>query len=121
MLFRSNLGVNLLLIPRYGALGAAIGTTATLILHNILKQAGLRFGTGINLFERQYLRVYVIIAVCATALLVVQWWIDAPIYFNILLAALASLLVVRLNRRALNIEGTFPELLRVPIVGWILR
>ncbi len=116
-----NLGVNLLLIPRYGALGAAVGTTATLVLHNILKQVGLRFGTGINLFERQYLRVYVIIIVSAVTLLIVQWQIDAPIYINILLAGVASLLVFRFNRRALNIEETFPELLRMPIVGWILR
>ena len=116
-----NLAVNLLLIPRYGALGAAIGTTATLILHNVLKQAGLRFGTGINLFERQYLRVYIIIALSAITLLIVQWWIDAPIYINIFLAGVASLLVFRLNRRALNLDETFPELLRLPIVGWILR
>jgi O-antigen/teichoic acid export membrane protein len=36
-----NLGLNLILIPRYGPLGAAIGTCLTLVLHNFLKQAGL--------------------------------------------------------------------------------
>jgi O-antigen/teichoic acid export membrane protein len=117
----ANLGINLLLIPRYGALGAAIGTSATLVLHNILKQVGLRFGTGINLFERQYLRVYLTIAASATILLVIQWWIDAPIYINILLAALASVVVFLLNRQALNVAETFPELLRLPLVGRLLR
>lgn len=117
----ANLGINLLLIPRYGALGAAIGTSATLVLHNILKQLGLRIGTGINLFDPHYLRVYLIITASAVGLLLIQWWLDAPIYVDILLAGLASLLVVRLNRRALNVAETFPELLRLPIVGWLLR
>ena len=117
----ANLGINLLLIPRYGALGAAIGTTVTLVLHNILKQAGLRFGTGINLFEWRYLRVYVTIAACAGGLLMLQWWLAAPIYVDILLAGVASLIVVLLNRHALNIADTFPELLRLPLVGRLLR
>jgi O-antigen/teichoic acid export membrane protein len=117
----ANLGINLLLIPRYGALGAAIGTTATLVLHNILKQLGLRRGTGINLFDPAYLRVYLSISACALGVLLVQWWLDAPIYVDILLAGVASLIVVRLNRRALNVAETFPEILRLPLVGWILR
>ncbi|MCC6169009.1 MAG: flippase [Caldilineaceae bacterium] len=117
----ANLAINLLLIPRYGALGAAIGTTATLILHNILKQAGLRLGTGINLLDPHYFRVYAIITVCALGLLLVQWWLDAPIYVDLALAGLASLIVVRLNRRALNVAETFPEVLRLPLVGRLLR
>ena len=117
----ANLAINLVLIPLYGALGAAIGTTATLVLHNILKQAGLRFGTGINLFDPTYFRVYLIITVCAIGLLVVQWWLNAPIYIDILLAGVASLLVVWLNRRALNVAETFPEMLRIPVLGRLLR
>ena len=117
----ANFGVNLILIPRYGALGAAIGTTTTLVLHNILKQVGLRLGTGINLFEWRYLTVYLTITICAGGLFIVQWWVDAPIYINILLAAIASLIVFWLNRKVLNINETFPELLRFPIVGWFLR
>jgi O-antigen/teichoic acid export membrane protein len=64
-----NLGLNLLLIPQYGALGAAVGTTITLIIFNILKQAGLGMGTGISMLDRRYLRVYIIIAITAFGLL----------------------------------------------------
>lgn len=115
-----NLGINFLLIPQYGALGATIGTTGTLIFHNILKQTGLRLGTGINIFDRRYLKVYVIITLSALGLLLIQVLTDAPVYISIILAGLASLLVVRLNRHLLNVEQTFPELLRLPLMRKIL-
>jgi O-antigen/teichoic acid export membrane protein len=116
----ANLGLNLLLIPPYGALGAAIGTTSTLIFHNILKQTGLRLGTGINLFDRRYLKVYLVITLTALGLFLIQVLIDVPVYVSLILAGLASLLVVRLNRHLLNVEQTFPELLRLPLVRQIL-
>ena len=115
-----NLAINLLLIPKYGALGAAIGTTSTLVLHNILKQAGLRLGTGINLFDRRYFRVYVIITLSALGLLLIQLLTSSPVYLGVGLAGLASLLVIRLNRHLLNVEQTFPELLRLPLMRRLL-
>jgi len=111
-----NLGAILLLIPRYGALGAAIGTTSALIFHNILKQAGLRLGTGINLFEWRYFRVYLVILLCALGLLLVQVVTSAPVYVSIALAALASTVVIGLNRKLLKVGQNFPELLRLPFV-----
>jgi O-antigen/teichoic acid export membrane protein len=114
-----NLGINLLLIPRYGALGAAIGTTSTLVLHNVLKQIGLR-NTGINLFEWRYFRVYLIITLSAIGVFLLQWATAAPPYVSVLVALLASVLVVRLNRQLLNVEQTFPELLRLPLMKYIL-
>jgi O-antigen/teichoic acid export membrane protein len=116
----TNLIVNLLLIPHYGALGAAIGTTATLIVHNILKQTGLRLGTGISLFEMRYFRVYLIISAAALSVLLAQWLTDAPVTISLALAGIASLLVLRLNRHLLNVSQTFPELLRLPLMRHIL-
>ena len=110
-----NLGAILLLIPRYGALGAAIGTTSALIVHNILKQAGLRLGTGINLFEWRYFRVYLVILLCALGLLLVQVATSAPVYVSIALAALASTVVIGLNRKLLKVGQNFPELMRLPL------
>ncbi|RIK43635.1 MAG: hypothetical protein DCC55_05185 [Chloroflexi bacterium] len=115
-----NLVLNLALIPVYGALGAALGTSLTLILHNILKQAGLRLGTGINLFEWRYFRVYCVILLSALGLLAIQWASDAAVYVSLPLAALASWIVFRLNRHLLAIEQTFPELLRLPLVKRLL-
>ncbi|MFL5802111.1 MAG: flippase [Roseiflexaceae bacterium] len=111
-----NLGINLLLIPRYGALGAAIGTCGTMVAHNIFKQLGLLFGTGINLFEMRHLKVYVIIALSTIGLLLIQQTTSANIYIGIALAALVSLLVLALTRKSLAIGQTFPELLRFPLM-----
>lgn len=115
-----NLGINLWLIPRYGALGAAVGTTSTLIAFNILKQAGLRLGTGISLFHRRYLGVYLTIALSALGLLLVQIIAAPSFYISFVLAGFVSLLVLRLNRNSLQVEQTFPELLRFRLARRLL-
>jgi O-antigen/teichoic acid export membrane protein len=108
------IGANLLLIPPYGALGAAIGTTLTLIVHNILKQAGIHWFTGVHLFESRYVLVYVSIVLSAAALLVLQWAIPAPAWVDLALAGLVSLGVLRLNRHRLAVKETLPEILKLP-------
>ncbi len=119
-----NVGINLLLIPRYGALGAAIGTCTTMIAHNIFKQAGLAFGTGISLFEWSHLKIYIIIALSALGLLAMQAVVGLVVQpgsythfaLSLVLAMLVSLFVLMVNRKALKVNQTFPELLRFPLV-----
>jgi O-antigen/teichoic acid export membrane protein len=107
-----NIGLNLLLIPRYGALGAAIGTASTLIAHNVMKQVGLRMGTGISLFQRRDAPVYLSIAAGAGILLIVHALFTPPFVVGLVLAAVISLAVLALNRSALRAAHTFPELTR---------
>ena len=116
----ANVILNLTLIPPLGALGAAISTMATMIIHNILKQLGLRRGTGIDVFAWQYLRVYVLIALAAGMLALVQWLWHPNVIVGLALAVLASLIVVLANRRLLRVEDTFPELLRLPFMRTLL-
>jgi O-antigen/teichoic acid export membrane protein len=115
-----NLGLNFLLIPRYGALGATIGTSTTLIVFNVLKQAGLGLGTGINILDRRYLRVYMVIAANAVALYAVQALVRPSIVVTVALAAVASFMVLRLARSQLNVGEIFPELLRLPFLRKLL-
>ena len=96
----------------FGALGAAAGTCGTLIAFNILKQAGLRLGTGISLFHWHYLRVYLVITLCALGLLALEGLGSPSATLSFALAGVACLLVVGLNRKALNVGKTFPELMR---------
>ena len=105
-----------MLIPRYGALGAAIGTCCALLIHNVLKQTGLLFGTGISLFEWRYAKVYATIVGIAAALWAVQAATAVPAPVSLALAAVASLGVFRLNRHLLDVDNTFPELMRIPLV-----
>lgn len=115
----TNIALNLFLIPRFGALGAAIGTTLTLVIHNLLKQAGLRLGTGISIFEWVHLRVYLSIATTSLGLVFVSKVIDPPAIVQLVLAGVASLLVLGLNRHALQMAETFPELRRLPFARFL--
>jgi O-antigen/teichoic acid export membrane protein len=127
-----NLALNLVLIPLYGPLGAAIGTTTSLIVHNVLKQIGLNRVTGISLFDARYLRVYVVIAAGALGLLLVQaslgpfrgsaiaLGVDPVFVVELALAGVVSLAVLALTRSQLRIGRTFPELFRLPLVGRLL-
>lgn len=118
-----NVAINLLLIPRYGALGAACGTCGTMVIHNLLKQAGLRFGTGISLFEWKHIKVYASIIVAAAGLLLFQallpqnYSLKQPyVYISFGVTGVVALAVIGLNRKSLNIEQTFPELLKIPLM-----
>ncbi|HEY7560682.1 MAG TPA: flippase [Gaiellaceae bacterium] len=114
-----NLGINLVLIPLYGPLGAAIGTFSTLVLHNFLKQGGLLLGTGIRLFRARDLAVYASIVVLAGLLLAVQLLLSPPPLVGFALATLASLAVFALGRKSLRAGDTFPELMRFRFARFI--
>ncbi|HZM15512.1 MAG TPA: oligosaccharide flippase family protein [Candidatus Krumholzibacteria bacterium] len=107
------------LVPRFGAMGTGIATAGALLLHNVLKQWGLR-AAGIGFFEWRYLPVYIVIVIGALGLFLAQLVIDN---FFILLpaAALVSFLVLAFTKHELAIKDTFPELLKLPIVGAFLR
>ena len=108
------------LISRYGALGAAVSTSITLIAQNFFCQIGLRFGTDVKPFDWDYLHTYVSIGLGGLVLFLVQWLIAPPVYISFPLAMIVSLLVFVLNRDQLNVEQVFPELLRLPLLKQIL-
>ncbi len=115
----AGLGASLALIPRFGALGGAIATCGTLILHNLLYQLGLA-RAGVSLFRWRYGRVYCLIAAASCVLVVLEWAMAPPIYVAALAAGLVSLLVLRLNRDLLGIDRVFPELGRMAITRHLL-
>jgi O-antigen/teichoic acid export membrane protein len=109
-----NVGINLVLIPRYGALGAAIGTTSTLVLHNVLMQLALRSATGIRLFDSSSTRPLAVVGAAALGLALLRPLVGGQDYVSVAVAALAGVLSVAVNRRSLDIGQMFPELLRLP-------
>jgi len=114
------LGLNLWLIPRYGALGAAVGTCIALIGHNLFNHAGLLRGTGIDLFQRRYLRVYASLVVAAAGLMAIQITFDPSLIIGVILVGLISLSIIHLNRDQLDIGQMFPELRRIPLLRPLL-
>ena len=115
-----NLALNFALVPLYGALGAAIATSLTLVAHNLLKQWGLRRGTGIVFFERQHASVYFTVALAAVVLLLLHELLHPSIWVAVPLAAIASLVVVLMSRNVLRAGQTFPELTRFRVIRLIL-
>jgi O-antigen/teichoic acid export membrane protein len=101
-----------LLIRSFGALGAGIGTSLSLFVQIAFYQWGLRTRTTVHAFDRRYLRAYASIAVGAAAAVVIQYVLQPPLLVGLVLAGLVSLLVVGLNRNALRVIETFPELAR---------
>ena len=113
----TNVVLNVLLIPRYGPMGAALGTLATLVAHNLLKQLGLRLGTGIPLFRLSSLPLYTTVVVGAGGLYLLVERFDLSLATAGLPAVLTVVAVVAVARRDLQVEDTFPELARLPVIG----
>ena len=115
-----NLALVLALIPSFGAVGAAIGTCVAMVVHNLLKQMGLRLGTGIDVFEWRYFRGYCVILLSAIGVWALGWMTDAPISVSLIIAAVTSWLVFRCNRHLLDVANTFPESRRLPFARRLL-
>jgi O-antigen/teichoic acid export membrane protein len=114
-----NLAINLILIPTYGPLGAAIGTTVTLLMFNVMKQLGLR-GTGVRLLPAELTRLYLAILAIPTAILVLQLTLEPPLLVGLVLGGLASVVVLRMARPSLRADETFPWLMRLPLIRSIV-
>jgi O-antigen/teichoic acid export membrane protein len=112
---------NLLLIPRYGALGAAVATAGGLIVQNFLRQLGLwRWGGGISFFEKRYSSFFLVLGSSAFGLYLIQLFTPNNIYIALTLALSVSVLVLLRVKRYLKIADTFPEIVRLPFVGRLL-
>jgi O-antigen/teichoic acid export membrane protein len=113
--------LSLFLIPRYGTVGAALSVTATLVIQNALNTLGLWLTrTGIHVLEWRVARVYVTLLLATLGLLVFEWLVAAPASVRAALAAVVSLVVIRLTAKSLRAEATFPELLRIGLVRRVL-
>jgi O-antigen/teichoic acid export membrane protein len=110
----TNLALNLALIPRFGALGAAIGTATTLILYNVAKQIALARVTPLPAFEPRYLRIYLAIVAASAFCLAFQALVRPPLLAGLVVAAASSLVVLAVSRDQLRMAQTFPELMRLP-------
>ena len=109
----ANAAITLLLVPPFGAMGAAVSLTITLIVHNLLKQVGLRRATGIALPARRLVRPFAAIAVAIVAmaaLLVLGARMPALV---VPAAVVASVAVLAYARQNLRIAEVFPELSRI--------
>jgi O-antigen/teichoic acid export membrane protein len=110
-----------LLISRFGAMGAALGATFTLVLHNLLNHAALLVvDTGVRILDGAFLKMYLVIAVISGALLLVQQLLSPPFFVGLALVAVSGIILLRTSRHALKAEETFPKLLRIPLLRYLV-
>jgi O-antigen/teichoic acid export membrane protein len=115
-----NLALNLILIPRYGAVGAAVGTTTTYVVFNLVKQLAAAYATSIRFFPREYASVYAAIAVVGSGLAVVRL-LEAPLLVEVAAVLAACVVVLGVGLRRLNVAETFPEVGAYGLARFFLR
>lgn len=108
------------LIPRFGAPGAAVATATTLVCQNGLRQWSLRQGTVISGFDRSRLQVYVTISAVTVAACTIRLTLDLSFVPGLALVATMALFTMLFLRRHLEIGDTLPELTRIPVLGRLL-
>jgi O-antigen/teichoic acid export membrane protein len=111
-----NLALNLILIPIYGIKGAAIGTMTTLVLHNFMKQFAVRMVTGVRLFDEGRRGLFITMGAGVAILTAIQLIADPPLFVGLGIAGVISLVVLARGRHLLQMDDTFPELMRFKLV-----
>jgi O-antigen/teichoic acid export membrane protein len=115
-----NIGLSLLLVPRYGAVAVAVANLVALVVQNLLNQLALRRSIKTGFIDRSCLRCYLVILASGTALWVFQWTLHPGLAVGLVAATAASLIVLVASRSAIDLEESFPELRRVPVLRWLL-
>jgi O-antigen/teichoic acid export membrane protein len=116
-----NIGLAFLLIPPFGAVGAAIAGGGTMVAQNIVNQ--LVLGRTLHAAGRgeSFVRPYLVIASVTVLLSAFELLVHPGIVIALVVTAIGSLVVLRLNRASMRLANTFPELLRVPGLARFLR
>lgn len=116
-----NVGLAWLLVGEFGALGVAVASCSTLVVQNVLNQMALRSAIGTAFVDRRYLPPYGVILAAIGVLVGVRLMLDPGFVVSAALSVVVWLCVLALTRRHLELAESFPELLRLPVVGRLLR
>lgn len=116
-----NVGLSLVLVQRYAAVGIAVANLSALVLQNVVNQWALRRALDTALIDRRCLLTFGTIVGCSVALWLVQVLIDPGLVVGLATVAVASLVVLIVSRNAIELGDTFPELRRVPLVRKLVR
>jgi O-antigen/teichoic acid export membrane protein len=110
----------LLLIPSFGAAGAAAGMAVTQVARNAINQSALRDELGVRIFGPDLGRPLLSIAAGALVVLAFDRLLDPPLWLSLILVAALWIVLLRTNRRQLELLETFPALQRVALVRRLL-
>ena len=108
--------LDIALIPPLGALGVGVATSLTVLLQNVLAQAGLRAAAGIRFLEPRYAVTPLTVVGATGGLWILQRALSPGVPLALLLTGGAFLLLLAVNHRRLQVSTAFPELQRIPLV-----
>jgi hypothetical protein len=111
----ANVVANLIVIPRYGVVGAAAVTLGTIVLHNLLNQAALWL-LGIRLPGRRYWGFFVVLTLASAGVLFIHFMATRHFMLAVLLSAMAIAVVMLTGIAELDLHETFPEAMRIPLL-----
>lgn len=112
--------LNLILIPIAGAFGAGLAFLLAITARNVPYQWALKRVTGINLVNRDFIRLQGAVVAVLGVLAAVVALFDPFLPFAVVLAAVGGGLVLVTCRDMLHLEDAFPELARGPL-GALVR
>jgi O-antigen/teichoic acid export membrane protein len=112
--------ITVVLIQQFGTLGAAIGTTLSLLIQQTLYQWGLRTRTTVAAADRRYALVYLTIAGATVLTVALTALIQPPLIVGVLLAGSVSALVLWWHGGSLGLLEVYPSLGRIPILRRML-
>ena len=105
------------LVPPYEAVGAAVATTVTFVLLNLVRQVGLGRLTDVHALDREALLPYAALTGATLPVVAIQLVLSPPVWAGAVLVVAAIAGVGLVVRRRRGIADTFPEFARIPLVG----
>ncbi len=115
-----SLGLAFALTPKYGATGAAIANGATMAAQNIVNQFVLGRTMKVSGHRMKFLRPYLVIAVVLVPLILLEVAVRPGFIVAAAACTLGGLVVLRLTRDSLELTTMFPELRKVPLLGYFI-
>jgi O-antigen/teichoic acid export membrane protein len=112
----ANAALCLLLIPAYGALGAALAVSGSILLYTIFKQAAFTRATGVSSFDRRYAPFYAMLILATLSQFAVFGLASANIYLAGLAALISVGIVLLFGKKELKLAEVFPESARIPLL-----
>jgi O-antigen/teichoic acid export membrane protein/aminoglycoside phosphotransferase (APT) family kinase protein len=115
------LALTITLVPRYGALGGAVAVAAASVVHGVAYHVVLVRTMHIRVLPTGFGPIYGTLMIVTAIVLLLDVLLSPPLWMEVPLVAGAWLIVLVRVAPQLQVAGTFPELLRVPLVGRIIR
>lgn len=117
----TGIGAVVLVAPRFGATGVALVGAVTLAVQAVASQVVASRVLGMAVLDGRYRRVYLTVLASVVVVAAFVAVVDPEPVLAVVLAVVVSALALRAVRSHLDVERTFPELARLPLVGPLLR